>query len=121
MADLLHVLGYSLQGNCKTLEGASHPDRDAQFENINRQAQEYFATADPVISVDTKKKELVGEFKNGGREWWPKGQPERVKVHDFAERELGAPFLTGSMTWQPTAVGSAWESIMTLPPLRWRR
>src|SRR5881227_183945 len=65
VADLLHALGYSLQGNRKTLEGSSHPDRDAQFEHINHQAQEHFATSDPVISVDTKEKELVGDFKNG--------------------------------------------------------
>ncbi len=71
VAELLHDLGYSLQGNRKTLEGSSHPDRDAQFEHINARAQDYFATSDPVISVDTKKKELVGEFKNGGREWPP--------------------------------------------------
>src|SRR6476659_808677 len=83
VAEILQDLGYSLQGNRKTLEGSSHPDRDAQFEHINRQAQEYFATADPVISVDTKKKELVGEFKNGGREWRPQGMAEKVKVHDF--------------------------------------
>jgi transposase len=89
VADLLHALGYSLQGNRKTLEGSSHPDRDAQFEKINRQAQEHFATSDPVISVDTKKKELVGEFKNGGREWHLQGMPEEVKVHDFMEPELG--------------------------------
>ena len=108
VADLLHVLGYSLQGNCKTLEGASHPDRDAQFENINRQAQEYFATADPVISVDTKKKELVGEFKNGGREWRPKGQPERVKVHDFAEPELGRAIPYGVYD---LATNSGWVSV----------
>ena len=108
VADLLHVLGYSLQGNCKTLEGASHPDRDAQFENINRQAQEYFATADPVISVDTKKKELVGEFKNGGREWRPKGQPEKVKVHDFAEPELGRAIPYGVYD---LATNSGWVSV----------
>jgi transposase len=89
VAEILQDLGYSLQGNRKTLEGSSHPDRDAQFEHINRQAQEYFATSDPVISVDTKKKELVGEFKNGGREWRPQGMAERVKVHDFIDPELG--------------------------------
>ena len=67
VAEMLHKMGYSLQANSKALEGVSHPDRDAQPEHINRQAQEYFATVDPVISVDTKKKELVGDFKNGGR------------------------------------------------------
>jgi transposase len=108
VADLLHALGYSLQGNRKTLEGASHPDRDAQFENINRQAQEYLATADPVISVDTKKKELVGEFKNGGREWRPKGVPEKVKVHDFMEPELGRAIPYGVYD---LGTNSGWVSV----------
>jgi transposase len=83
VADLLHELDYSLQGNAKTLEGASHPDRNAQFEYINTRVRQYLARRDPVISVDTKKKELVGRFKNGGREWRPQGQPEPVQVHDF--------------------------------------
>lgn len=108
VADLLHSLGYSLQANQKTLEGASHPDRDAQFENINRQAQEYLATADPVISVDTKKKELVGVFKNGGREWRPKGLPEKVKVHDFADPELGRAIPYGVYD---LATNSGWVSV----------
>jgi transposase len=89
VAQLLHELGYSLQANRKTLEGASHPDRDAQFQHINEQAQLFQASGDPVISVDTKKKELVGDFKNGGREWRPQGDPELVRVHDFAIPELG--------------------------------
>jgi transposase len=108
VAEVLHALGYSLQANRKTLEGASHPDRDAQFENINRQAQEHFATADPVISVDTKKKELVGEFKNGGREWHPKGQPAKVKVHDFVEPELGRAIPYGVYD---LATNSGWVSV----------
>jgi transposase len=108
VADILHALGYSLQANRKTLEGASHPDRDAQFENINRQAQEHFATADPVISVDTKKKELVGEFKNGGREWHPKGLPVKVKVHDFVEPELGRAIPYGVYD---LATNSGWVSV----------
>ena len=83
VADLLPELDYSLQANAKTLEGASHPDRNAQFEYINRRVRQYLARHDPVISVDTKKKELVGPFKNGGREWRPQGQPEQVQVHDF--------------------------------------
>jgi transposase len=83
VADLLHELGYSLQANAKTLEGASHPDRNAQFEYINTRVQQYLGRRDPVISVDTKKKELVGRFKNGGREWRPQRQPETVRVHDF--------------------------------------
>lgn len=89
VAELLRELGYSLQANRKTLEGASHPDRDAQFQHISEQAQAFQASVDPVISVDTKKKELVGDFKNGGREWRPRGKPQPVRVHDFAIPELG--------------------------------
>jgi len=89
VATLLSELGYSLQGNKKTIEGASHPDRNAQFEYINRMTQEYQQKGQPVISVDTKKKELVGNFKNGGRELRPKGNPEKVLVHDFKIKELG--------------------------------
>jgi len=85
----LRGLGYSLQANSKQLEGSHHPDRNAQFEHINRRTVEQLAQRNPVISVDTKKKELVGEFKNAGRELQPKGEPERVKVHDFIDRELG--------------------------------
>jgi transposase len=86
---LLHELGYSLQGNRKTIEGTSHPDRNAQFEYISRKVKEHLRTKDPVISVDTKKKELVGNFKNGGREWRPQGDPEQVQIHDFVVPELG--------------------------------
>ena len=86
---LLHELDYSLQANRKTLEGASHPDRNAQFEHINRKVKEHLRTKDPVISVDTKKKELVGNFKNGGREWRRQGDPEQVQIHDFVVPELG--------------------------------
>jgi hypothetical protein len=85
---------YSLQANRKTLEGDRHADRDAQFEHINAKARQYLADGDPVISVDTKKKEQVGDFKNGGRELQPKGKPEKVRVHDFRIPELGkvAPY-----------------------------
>jgi hypothetical protein len=89
VARLLHEKGFSLQANSKTLEGASHPDRDAQFSYINDQATEHLRAGDPVISVDTKKKQLVGEYKNGGREWRPAGDPEKAKVHDFIDRQLG--------------------------------
>ena len=89
LSTLLSELGYSLQGNKKTIEGASHPDRNAQFEYINRMTQEYQQKGQPVISVDTKKKELVGNFKNGGRELRPEGDPEKVLVHDFKIEELG--------------------------------
>ena len=89
VARLLRDLGYSLQANRKTREGTSHPDRDAQFEHITTTATTALAAGEPVISVDTKKKELVGDFKNGGREWRPKGEPEEVRVHDFKDKELG--------------------------------
>ena len=86
---LLHEAGYSLQANRKTLEGKQHPDRDAQFRRISRRVRAFQKLGQPVVSVDTKKKELVGQFRNGGREWRRKGEPERVKVHDFPDRELG--------------------------------
>jgi hypothetical protein len=86
---LLHDAGYSLQGNAKTVEGKQNPDRDAQFRHIHDTAAEFGSTGDPVISVDCKKKELVGQFKNNGEEWRPKGDPEPVKVHDFMDKELG--------------------------------
>lgn len=88
VADLLHRLGYSLQANAKTLEGASHPDRDAQFQYINAQVKAFLRRHQPVISVDTKKKELVGQFQNVGQEWQPKGDPERVEIHDFASPDF---------------------------------
>jgi hypothetical protein len=89
VAVLLQELGYSLQSNRKTREGGQHPDRNAQFEHINRKVKEYLKRGDPVISVDTKKKELVGDFKNNGQERQPKGQPEQVRVHDFADKKKG--------------------------------
>ena len=89
VAELLQKLGYSLQANRKTKEGSQHPDRNAQFEHINRKVKEYLKHGEPVISVDTKKKELVGEFKNGGREVQPQGHPEQVRVHDFETQSLG--------------------------------
>jgi hypothetical protein len=94
VADLLRDLGYSLQANRKTREGTNHPDRNAQFGYINRKVKQALAAREPAISVDTKKKELVGDFKNGGREYRPKGQPEPVRVHDFIIPELGraAPY-----------------------------
>lgn len=89
VAQLLRGLGYSLQANVKTREGRQHPDRDAQFRHINTVAKRAVARYEPVISVDTKKKELVGDFKNPGREWRPKGEPELVRVHDFKDKQLG--------------------------------
>lgn len=86
---VLRSLGYSLQANSKQLEGSHHPDRNAQFEHINRRSGQQLAQGNPVISVDTKKKELVGAYKNAGRERRPKGSPEQVQVHDFIDRERG--------------------------------
>lgn len=94
VADLLHQSGYSLQANRKKLEGSSHPDRDAQFRHIQSSVQAALDAGQPVISVDAKKKELVGQFKNGGSEWQPVGCPEAVNVYDFVNPELGraAPY-----------------------------
>ena len=89
VAHLLREAGYSLQANRKTREGGSHPDRNAQFESLNDQVRRRRQRGQPVISVDTKKKELVGDFRNGGREWQPSGQPEDVRIHDFQDKELG--------------------------------
>ena len=89
VAELLHDLGYSLQANQKTLEGSDHPDRNAQFEYLNGAVQQQLWAGEPTISVDTKKRELIGPFKNGGRELRPKGEPEQVLTHDFIIRELG--------------------------------
>jgi hypothetical protein len=89
VAELLHGLDYSLQANRKVLEGSQHPDRNAQFEYLNDQVPAQIAAGEPAISVDAKKKELVGPFRNGGRELRPKGQPEPVRVHDFVDKELG--------------------------------
>ncbi len=105
VADLLHELGYSLQSNRKTREESSHPDRDRQFEHINSRVKAFQKRGAPVISVDTKKKELVGDFKNNGREWRPAGNPEEVRVHDFRDKKLGKaiPYgvydVTGNRGW----------------------
>jgi transposase len=89
VADLLHQMKYSLQGNAKTIEGNDHPDRNAQFEYINAQTKKFLKQDCPVISVDTKKKEAIGNFSNGGLEWRPQGQPEKTLLHDFPDPELG--------------------------------
>jgi transposase len=89
VARYLRSLGYSLQGNRKTKEGSNHPDRDAQFRHINQTVGAALSAGQPAVSVDTKKKELVGDFKNGGREWRAKGDPVPVRVHDFKDKELG--------------------------------
>ena len=86
---LLHRLGYPLQANAKVTEGRQHPDRDAQFHHLNDTATEFIDDGQPVISVDAKKKELIGNYANGGAEWASSGEPERTNVHDFADRTLG--------------------------------
>jgi hypothetical protein len=86
---LLHALGFSLQSTSKQIEGTNHPDRDAQFHYLNASVEEHLAATQPVISVDTKKKELVGSLANKGKEYQPRGRPERVEVHDFVNPELG--------------------------------
>src|SRR5271166_3124214 len=107
---LLKAAGYSLQSNRKTKEGSSHPDRNAQFEHINAKVKAFQRRGQPVISVDTKKKELVGEFRNGGREWQRKGEPVEVLVHDFMDKELGKaiPYgvydLAGNQGWVSVGV-----------------
>jgi transposase len=106
VCDLLAQLGYSLQATRKTREGGHHPDRDAQFTHIARRAAQYQAAGDPVISVDTKKKELVGDFKNGGREWQPRGAPEEVRVYDFIDPELGKVAPYGDV-----AANQGWVSV----------
>lgn len=94
VGELLKEMDYSLQGARKTLEGTDHPDRNAQFEHINAESIRFFRECQPVISIDTKKKEVVGNFKNQGREWQPQGEPEKVSTHDFPSKELGrvAPY-----------------------------
>jgi transposase len=105
---LLHDLGYSLQSNRKTLEGSTHPDRDAQFQYINRRAKAFQQRSQPVVSVDTKKKELVGQFRNGGREWYPRGQPEEVEGHDFPSKTLGKVIPYGVYD---EATNTGWVSV----------
>jgi transposase len=105
---LLHALGYSLQSNRKTIEGCAHPDREAQFQYINRRAKAFQRQGQPVVSVDTKKKELVGQFRNGGREWRPQGQPEEVNVHDFPSEALGKVIPYGVYD---EATNTGWVSV----------
>jgi hypothetical protein len=105
---LLHDLGYRLQALQKTLEGTAHPDRDAQFEHINATAAAFLQQQQPVISVDTKKKELIGEFRTAGREWQPSGQPEPVLVHDFPSDAVGKAIPYGVYDM---ARNEAWVSV----------
>jgi hypothetical protein len=105
VGDLLRNEGFSLQGNAKTIEGTRHPDRDAQFRYISEQVKDHQVTGDPVISVDTKKKELTGEFKNAGRQWRPAGEPVATRTHDFPGDSVGKaiPYgvydITGNTGW----------------------
>jgi len=108
VAGLLTELGYSLQALRKTREGAAHPDRDAPFVYINEQTQAFQAQGYPVVSVDAKKKELVGEFKTGGREWQPRGEPEQVRVYDFVDKARGkaSPYGVDDVT-----ANTGWVSV----------
>jgi transposase len=127
VADLLHELGYSLQANRKTREGADHPDRNAQFEYINRRVKALQRHGQPVISVDAKKKELVGNFRNGGREWCPAGEPLEVRVHDFRDAELGKaiPYgvydLTNNEAWVSIGIDHDTADFAVKTILRWWR
>ena len=122
---LLKAAGYSLQGNRKTKEGGTHPDRNAQFEHINATVKKFQRRGQPVISVDTKKKELVGDFKNGGREWRPQGQPEEVRVHDFLDKKLGKaiPYgvydLTNNQGWVSVGIDHDTAQFATAAIGRW--
>src|ERR1051325_6870706 len=113
VANLLRELNYSCQANRKTREGANHPDRDAQFGHINAMVKAAISAGEPPSSVDNKKKELVGDFKNNGRELRPKGNPEPVRVHDFKIPELGKVAPYGSTTLLPILAGSASASMPT--------
>jgi len=127
VADLLRELGYSLQANSKTREGSHTPDRDAQFRYINEQVQAALAAGEPAISVDTKKKELVGDFKNAGRELRPKGDPEPVRVHDFIIPELGraVPYgvydIAGNAGWVSVGIDHDTASFAVNAIRRWWR
>ena len=113
VAKMLVTLGYSRQVNRKTKEGSHHADRDGQFQHINGQAIAFQAAGQPVISVDTKKKELIGEYKNGGSDYRATGCPDAVKVHDFVDRTSARSRLTAFMTSPRTLAGSASGSTMT--------
>jgi hypothetical protein len=103
-------MGFSLQGNAKTVEGRQNPDRDQQFRYINEQARAHRQAGDPVVSVDTKKKELAGDFKNGGREWRPKGDPAQVSTHDYVDPEPGKAIPYGICD---LAANTGWVNVGT--------
>jgi transposase len=125
VAWLLHEAGYSLQANRKTREGNQNPDRNAQFEFINAQVKRFQTRRQPVISVDTKKKELVGDFKNGGCEWAPQGEPEKVRVHDFQDKKLGKaiPYgvydITNNQGWVSVGIDHDTAYFATASICRW--
>jgi hypothetical protein len=127
VAMLLKLAGYSLQANRKTKEGAGNPDRNAQFEYINAQVLKFQKEQQPVVSVDTKKKELVGEFKNPGEEWQPKGEPEKVNVHDFPDKKLGKaiPYgvydLASNEGWVSVGIDHDTAQFAAASILRWWR
>ena len=127
VGELLQGMGYRLQANSKTREGGGHIDRDAQFEYINAQAVSFLAAHQPVISVDTKKKELVGNFKNNGREWRPKGKPEPVNVHDFIDPKLpravpyGVYDIANNMGWVSVGTDHDTASFAVNAIRRWWR
>ncbi|WP_260478459.1 ISAzo13 family transposase [Nonomuraea sp. WAC 01424] len=110
VAGILRAEGFSLQGNAKTIEGKQHPDRDGQFRYINEQVKRFQEAEDPVVSVDTKKKELVGPFANGGTEWRPQGEPVQVRTHDFPDSELGKAIPYGVYD---LAADTGWVSVGT--------
>jgi hypothetical protein len=120
VCDLLTGEGYSLQSVRKTREGAQHPDRDAQFQFLNAQVQAALKAGQPVIRVDTKKKELVGDFKNAGQEWQKKKTPIKVRVHDFVDPVLGKAAPYGVYDLAANKAGSAWGSIATRRSSRWK-
>ena len=125
VASLLRGLGYSLQANRKTLEGNSHPDRDAQFQRINRTILDFREREQPAISVDTKKKENLGNYKNAGEEWWPEGQPQKVRAKDFPDKEKGKviPYgvydLAGNRGWVGVGVDHDTAQFSTHTIHRW--
>lgn len=124
---LLHRLGYSLQANRKQLEGRQHPDRNAQFQRIYRKVREFQDKGQPVVAVDAKKKKLVGAYRNGGREWRPKGEPEGVQVHDFPDKQLGKaiPYgvydLTANAGWVSVGVDHDTSEFAVETLRRWWR
>ena len=127
VATLLREMNYSLQANRKTTEGKQHPDRNAQFEYINQRVRAQQKRGQPVISVDTKKKELVGDFQNKGQEWHPQGHPEKVRVHDFIDKELGkvAPYgvydLTKNNGWVSVGIDHDTAAFAVAAIGRWWR